>query len=117
MRKRIKQFEIIVESQFIIVKLCLFALNVYTLHISNKKQLNFINKIRIVKSVYKARIITNIEISILNFVNERFVRLYKFFIVIFVKFIKLRLTNNKLINNITHITQIKFNLTKHVIEF
>ena len=117
MRKKIKQFKIIIESQFITIKLCSFALNIYTSHISNKKQLNFINKIQIVKNVHKTQIIINIKIFVSNFVNEKLVRLFKLFIVIFVKLIKLRLTNNELINNITHMTQIKFNLTKHVIEF
>ena len=97
--------------------MCSFALNIYTSHISNEKQLNFIDKIQIVKNAHKTRIMIDIEIFVSSFVNEKFVRLFKLFTITFVKFIKLRLTNNELINNITHMTQVKFSMTEHVIEF
>ena len=104
LRKKIKQFEIIVESQFIIVKLCSSKLNEYNQHISNDRQLNFTNKIIINIDAHKTRIMNDIEIFFFFFVNDNYTRLHKLLIVIFFKFIKLKLTNNILTIDITHMT-------------
>ena len=48
------------------------------------------------------------------FVNRRYVKFHKFFIARLQKSIKLRLTNDKLILNIIHMTQLTFSLNDHI---
>ena len=59
----------------------------------------------------------DIEISISNFVNFKFVKQHKLFTMILTKFIKFRLTNVKQTSRITQMIQIKFQLSDHVNEF
>ena len=54
------------------------------------------------------------KVSRRAFVNRKYVKFYKFFIVRLQKLIKLRLTNDKLILNIIHITQLTFSLNDHI---
>ena len=49
-----------------------------------------------------------------TFVNRKYVKFYKFFIVRLQKSIKLKLTDDKFISNIIHITQIIFSLNDHI---
>ena len=49
-----------------------------------------------------------------NFVNVNFVKQHMLFTVKLRKSIKLRLTNNKSISNITHMMQVKVNLDTHI---
>ena len=116
LRKKIIQLEIIIESQFVIVKLCFSDSKKYTSHISNDKQLNFKNKIMIVNDEHDVNILIDTKIFVFFFINDNYVRFHKLSTIIFNKFIKLRLINNDLIFNITHMIQMKFKLTKHVIE-
>ena len=114
MRTKIKQLKTIVESQFVIVKLCAFELNDHTLRQSNEKQLNFENKIQITHNEKKANIITNTKFFVSNFVNTKTIKKFKLSTIILIKLIKFRLTNNKLTLNITHKVQVKFKLKYHV---
>ena len=114
LRTKIKQLKTIVESQFRIVKLCAFELNDHTLRQSNEKQLNFENKIQISHNEKETNIMTNTNFSISNFVNRKTIKKFKLSIIILIKSIKLRLTNDKLTSNIIYMIQMKFNLKHHV---
>ena len=57
------------------------------------------------------------KISTFEFVNVNFVKYYKLFKVVFVKFIKLRLINNKIAFNIIYMSLIKFQFNDHISEF
>ena len=59
---------------------------------------------------------TDTKTSALNFVNDKFVRQHKLSTVALTKSIKLRLANNELASNITHMIQVKFSLAEHVTE-
>ena len=48
------------------------------------------------------------------FVNRKYVKFYKFFIARLQKFIKLKLTDDKLVLNIIYMIQITFNLNNHI---
>ena len=116
MRKRIKQFKRIIDSHFNIVKLSLLILNVLQFKIINERQLNFQNKIQISSKTTKTSIMTNTKISTSNFVNVNFVKQHKFDIMIFIKFIKFRLIDDKFVFNIIRMIRVKFQLKKHVNE-
>ena len=116
MRKRIKQFEHIIDSHFNTIKLSSFILDALNLKASNERQLDFQEKIKTFTNSRKASIIIDIETSTLEFVNVNFVKQHKLNIMILIKFIKFQLTNNKLILNIIRIIQIKFRLSEHVNE-
>jgi len=48
------------------------------------------------------------------FVNRKFVKLYKFFIILLQNSIKLRFVNNKFVFNITYIAQVIINLDNYI---
>ena len=54
------------------------------------------------------------KVSKRAFVNRKYVKFYKFFIVRLQKFIKLKLTDDKFISNIIHMIQIMFSLNDHI---
>ena len=116
MRKRIRQLEHIIDSYLNTIKLSSFIFDVLNLKASNERQLNFQKKIETFTNARKASIMIDIETSILEFVNVNFVKQHKLNIMILIKFIKLRLANDKLISNIIRMTQIKFQLNEHVNE-
>ena len=117
MRKRIKQLKHIVDLYLVIVKLCFFNSKIYFIEKFNNRQLNFDTRVDIVKNTRKIYLIIDIEISISNFVNFKFVKQHKLFTIILTKFIKFRLTNVKQTSRIIQIIQIKFQLSDHVNEF
>ena len=112
MRKRIYQLKQVVDSHLVLVKLSFCHLNVINMLI-NDRQLIFDVKIYTQQELQKTTIFIDIETSTLNFVNINFVKLHKISIVTLMKLVKLRLANNKLVSNITHITQINFFLSDH----
>ena len=116
MRKRIKQFEQIIDSHFNIVKLSLLIRNALQFKINNKRQLNFQKKIQIFFKTTKTSIITNTKIFASNFVNVNFVKRHKLNIIVFIKSIRLRLIDDKFVFNIIRMIRIKFQLKKHVNE-
>ena len=116
MRKRIKQFERIIDSHFNIVKLSSLIQNVLQFKVSNERQLNFQEKVQTFSETNKASIMTDTEISASDFVNVNFVKRYKLNIVVFIKSIKLRLVDDKLVFNIIRMARVKFQLKKHVNE-
>jgi len=59
-------------------------------------------------------LLINIEVSNKVFVNKKFVKLYKFSIMLLQNFIKLRLVNNKFVSNIIYIAQAIINLNEHI---
>ncbi len=59
-------------------------------------------------------LLINIEVSNKVFVNKKFVKLYKFSIMLLQNFIKLRLVNNKFVSNIIYIAQVIINLNEHI---
>ena len=116
MRKKIKKLKHFIDSHLATVKLSSISLDVYISEIRNERQLNFDAKIETIKSFKKAYLLTNTDVFASDFVNANFVKQHKLSIMSLKNFIKLRLTNNKLASNITRMTLIKFQLTKHVIE-
>jgi len=48
-------------------------------------------------------LLINIKVFNKVFINKKFVKLYKLFIILFRNFIKLRLANNKFVSNIIYI--------------
>ena len=83
----------------------------------NDRQFIFDAKIHTQQEVQKITIFIDIETSTLNFVNINFVRLHKILIVVLTKFVKLRLVDDKLVSNITHMTQINLFLSEHKKKF
>ena len=116
MRKRIKQLEHIIDSHLNTIKSSSFTFDVLNLKASNERQLDFQEKIETFTSARKASIMIDIEASIFEFVNVNFVKQHKFNIMTLIKFIKFRLTNDKLVSNIIRMIQIKFQLSEHVNE-
>ena len=116
MRKRIKQFEHIIDSYLNTIKLSSFIFDAFNFKTSNERQLDFQEKIKTFTSSRKASIMIDTETSIFEFVNVNFVKQHKLNIMILIKFIKFRLTDDKLISNIIRMTQIKFQLNEHVNE-
>ncbi len=57
-----------------------------------------------------------INIKVFNkvFINKKFIKLYKLFIILFQNFIKLHLINNKFVSNIIYIVEVIINLSKHI---
>jgi len=55
------------------------------------------------KRYIKVILLINIEVFNKIFINKKFVKLYKLFIILFRNFIKLRLINNKFASNIIYI--------------
>ena len=78
--------------------------NVVDLSIFKNCQLEFDCHVHIVKDAQKTFLITNIEISILKLMNHNFVKHYKFFIMILIKFVRLRLIDDVIVFNITRLT-------------
>ena len=79
----------------------------------NDRQLIFDERIHTQQKVQKIMIFIDIETSTLNFVNINFVKLHKILLVTLTKLVKLRLVDDKLVSNITHMTQINFFLSEH----
>ena len=65
---------------------------------------------------HKARIMSDTGASSSSFVNDNYTRLHKLPTVALSKPIKLRLANNTLAADITHMAQVKFSLADHVTE-
>ena len=80
----------------------------------NDYQLNFTSFVFIFQIKIKIFLMTNTKAFGRVFVNRKYVKLYKFFIVRLQKSIKFKLTNDKLVSNIIHMIQIIFNLNNHI---
>lgn len=87
----------------------------------NSQQLNFYIKIRsnqvsifFDKYYIKAILLIDIETSDRVFVDRKFVKLYKFFIILFQNSIKLRLADNKFASNIIYAAQVIINLSNYI---
>ena len=80
----------------------------------NDHQLNFISFVYIFQIKVKVAFMINTKVSKQAFINRRYIKLYKFFIVRLQKSIKLRLTNNILILNIIYMIQLTFSLNNHI---
>ena len=116
MRNRIKQLEHIIDSHLNIVKLSSLTLNAIRPKVSNERQLNFQEKVQISSRTTKTSIMTDTEASTSSFVDVNFVKQHKLNIMILIKFIKLRLVDDKLVLNINRMTRVKFQLKEHVNE-
>ena len=116
MRNRIKQLKHIIDSHLNIVKLSSFTLNAIRLKVNNERQLNFQEKVQTSSKTTKISIMTNTKISTSNFVDVNFVKQHKLNIMILIKFIKLRLIDDKFVLNIIRMIRMKFQLKKHVNE-
>ena len=82
----------------------------------NEQQLNFKAKIHLRTTTIKIMILIDTDAFERSFVNVNFVKQHKLLTIKLRKSIKLRLTNNKSIFNITHMTQVKFSLDTHIDE-
>ena len=80
----------------------------------NDRQLNFTLFVYIFQIKVKIALMIDTKTSRRAFVNRKYVKFHKFFIVRLQKSIKLKLTNDKFILNIIHMTQIIFNLNDHI---
>ena len=80
----------------------------------NDYQLNFTSLVYISRIKIKIVLMIDMRTSRRVFVNRKYVKFHKFFIVQLQKSIKLKLTNDKLISNIIHMIQIIFNLNDHI---
>ena len=82
----------------------------------NDQQLNFKAKVHLRTTTIKIMILIDTNAFERSFVNVNFVKQHKLFTIELRKSIKLRLTNNKSIFNITHMTQVRFSLDTHIDE-
>ena len=84
------------------------------INFKNNRQLNFTSFIYIFRIKVKIVLMIDTKASKRIFVNRKYVKFYKFFIVRLQKSIKLKLTDNKFISNIIYMIQITFNLNDHI---
>ena len=82
----------------------------------NERQLNFVAQIYIRIEIVKDSLLTNTSAFAQSFVNTNFVKQHKLFTIKLRRSIKLRLVDDKLVLNVTHMTQVKFRLNIHVNE-
>ena len=80
----------------------------------NDHQLNFISLVYTFQTKVKVAFMIDMKVSKRTFINRRYVKFYKFFIVRLQKSIKLRLTDDKLILNIIYMIQLTFSLNDHI---
>ena len=80
----------------------------------NDRQLNFTSLIYIFWIKIKITLMINTKALKQVFVNRKYVKFHKFFIARLQKFIKFKLTDDKLVSNIIHMIQIIFSLNDHI---
>ena len=80
----------------------------------NGHQLDFTSLVYTPQTRVKAALMTDTGASGRAFVNRRYAKLHKFPTARLQKSIKLRLTDDKLVPNITHMTQLTFSLNGHI---
>ena len=102
--------------QLVTVKLCASGLDDHTSRQPNGRQLDFEGRIQASHGEEGASIMTDTGSSASSFVNTKTVKRLKLSTVALAKPIKLRLANDKLAPNITHMAQVKFSLGRHVTE-
>ena len=116
MHVKIKKLEnFIAQTIFVEVYISTFVSDLKSIaNFENDHQLNFISFVYTLQTKVKVAFMINTKISKRVFVNRRYVKLHKFFIARLQKSIKLRLTDDKLILNIIHMTQLTFSLNNHI---
>ena len=111
--KKLKNF--IVQTIFVEMHISTFVSDLKSItNFENDHQLNFISLVYISQIKVKIVFMINTKVSKRAFINRRYVKLYKFLIARLQKSIKLQLTNDKLILNIIHMTQLTFSLNDHI---
>ena len=116
MHVKVKKFKnFIIQTIFVEMHILIFV-NDFKLitNFENDRQLNFTSFIYIFRIRIKIVLMTDTKASEQIFVNRKYVKFYKFFIVRLQKFIKLKLTDDKLVLNIIYMIQITFNLNDHI---
>ena len=109
LRKKIHEFEKIIEQnifRFVTINLVSFSLNNVFI-VFNKRQINWNVKIIVKHVIIKTLTLIDFDVSIRIYVNDKYVKQHKLFIVEFIKFIKLKFVNEFFVKNITHTTKIE----------
>ena len=113
---KVKKFKnLVVQTIFVEVHILIFVSDLKSItNFENDCQLNFTSLVYIFRIKVKIVLMIDTKASKWVFVNRKYVKFHKFFIVRLQKSIKLKLTNDKLISNIIHMIQITFNLNDHI---
>ena len=116
MHVKIKKLKnLVIQTIFVEMHILTFVSDLKLIaNFENDYQLNFISLVYISQTKVKVAFMINTKVSRRTFVNRKYVKLYKFFIARLQKSIKLQLTNDKLILNIIHMTQLTFSLNDHI---
>ena len=116
MRRRIRQLKQFVDSHLATVHLCSSNIDTFSSEKLNGRQLDFDEQIHTAQDIKKAYVLTDTEASTPGFIDVNFVKQHKLFTIALIKSIKLRLVDDKLASNITRMTQVKVQLSDHIIE-
>ena len=113
---KVKKFEnFVVQTIFVKMHISIFVSDFKSIvNFENDRQLNFTSLVFIFQTKVKTFLMTNTKISERIFVNRKYIKLHKFFIVRLQKSIKFKLTNDKLVSNIIYMIQIIFSLNSHI---
>ena len=116
MHVKVKKLEDFIAQTIFIEMHILILVNDFKLIVNfeNDRQLNFTSFIYIFRIKIKIVLMIDMKASKRAFVNRKYVKFYKFFIVRLQKFIKLKLTDDKLILNIIYMIQITFSLNDYI---
>ena len=104
------------DSHLVIVTFCFVHFDVYFSQNHNERQLDFDAKVHIIMKIKKIFLLIDTRTSTSEFVNINFVKYHKLIKIALIKFIKLRLIDNKIAFSITHMTLMKFQLNNHMSE-
>ena len=116
MHVKIKKLKnLVIQTIFVKVHILILVSDLKSIaNFKNDHQLNFISFVYIFQIKVKVAFMINTKVLKRTFVNRKYVKFHKFFIVRLQKSIKLRLTNDKLILNIIYMTQLIFSLNDYI---
>ena len=116
MHVKVKKLEnFIVQTIFVEMYILIFVSNFKSIaNFENDRQLNFTSFIYIFRIKVKIVLMIDTKVSKQIFINRKYVKFYKFFIVRLQKFIKFKLTDDKFVLIIIYMIQITFSLNDHI---
>ena len=113
---KIKKFEnFVIWTIFVEMHILILVSDLKSIiNFKNNRQLNFTSLVYIFRIKIKIALMIDTKASKRIFINRKYIKFYKFFIVRLQKSIKLKLTDDKLVLNIIYMIQITFNLNDYI---